>query len=57
MNDNRKTIIQHMQETQQLTKRLNEQEAELKMLRPMVETYKQLLDLATKKIHNTKEKT
>ena len=57
MNDNRKIIVQHMQETQQLKKQLNEQEVELKALRSMVETYKQLLDLATKKLHHTKEST
>lgn len=56
MNDNRKIIIQHMQEMQQLTKRINEQDAELQILRKMMQTYKQLLDLAAKQLHKTKEK-
>ncbi len=52
MNDNRKTIVAHAQKTEQMQKKINEQDAELQTLRAMIETYKKLLDLATKRIED-----
>jgi hypothetical protein len=52
MNDNRKAIVAHSQKIEQMQKKINEQDAELQTLRSMTETYKQLLDLASKRIED-----